>query len=59
VFVRAESEVAEGNRALIGLGAHAFPPQPWEDMRALLTTSRKSAEVREAPAARQRTLFDP
>jgi predicted Rossmann fold nucleotide-binding protein DprA/Smf involved in DNA uptake len=58
VFVRAEGEVAEGNRALIALGARAFPAQPWGDLRALLTTSRKSAEVREAPAARQRTLFD-
>jgi predicted Rossmann fold nucleotide-binding protein DprA/Smf involved in DNA uptake len=58
VFVRAEGEIAEGNRALIALGAREFPPQPWSELRALLTTSRTSAEVREAPAARQRTLFD-
>jgi predicted Rossmann fold nucleotide-binding protein DprA/Smf involved in DNA uptake len=58
VFVRAEGEVADGNRALIALGAHEFPPQPWSDLRALLITSRESAEVREKPALGQRSLFE-
>jgi predicted Rossmann fold nucleotide-binding protein DprA/Smf involved in DNA uptake len=50
LFVRAEGDVAEGNRALIAIGAREFPPQPWNDLRALLTTSPKTS--------RQRTLFD-
>jgi predicted Rossmann fold nucleotide-binding protein DprA/Smf involved in DNA uptake len=57
VFVRAEGEVADGNRALIALGAREFPPQPWSDMRALLTTPRPSANVRDKPAPGQSSLF--
>jgi predicted Rossmann fold nucleotide-binding protein DprA/Smf involved in DNA uptake len=58
VFVRAEGEVADGNRALLALGAHEFPPQPWSDLRSPLTTSRKSAAVPEKPKAGQRSLFE-
>lgn len=57
VFVRAEGDVAEGNRALIALGAREFPPQPWSDLRALLTTPRPSENVREKPPPGQRSLF--
>jgi len=42
VFVRAEADIADGNRALIALGARTFPSQPWRDLRAVLTTSRES-----------------
>ncbi|HEX3071747.1 MAG TPA: DNA-processing protein DprA, partial [Thermoanaerobaculia bacterium] len=58
VFVRAEGDLADGNRALIALGAHEFPPQPWSDLRALLTTSRMSANVGEKPTPGQRSLFE-
>jgi len=57
VFVRSESKVADGNQALIALGAREFPPHPWSELRALLTTSRTSAEAREEPAPGQRRLF--
>src|SRR5258708_26301306 len=57
VFVRAEGDVAEGNRALLALGARKFPAQPWSDLRTLIKTSRQRADGREAPAARQPTLF--
>ena len=51
VFVRAEGDVADGNRALLALGAREFPSPPWLDLRALLTT-----EAREnAPASRDST----
>ena len=42
VFVRAEGEVADGNRALIALGAHEFPPQPWSELRELLIPRGKA-----------------
>ena len=39
VFVRAEADIADGNRALLALGAREFPQQPWHDLRALLTAA--------------------
>jgi predicted Rossmann fold nucleotide-binding protein DprA/Smf involved in DNA uptake len=54
VFVRAEGDLADGNRALLALGAHEFPPQPWSDFRALLTNPK----TREKPAPGQRSLFE-
>jgi predicted Rossmann fold nucleotide-binding protein DprA/Smf involved in DNA uptake len=53
VFVRAESEIADGNRALLALGAQEFPPPPWSDMRALIAPNRRR-EI----TARQRNLFE-
>jgi predicted Rossmann fold nucleotide-binding protein DprA/Smf involved in DNA uptake len=41
VFVRAEGDIAEGNRALIALGAREFPLPPWSDMRVVLTTDER------------------
>jgi predicted Rossmann fold nucleotide-binding protein DprA/Smf involved in DNA uptake len=58
VFVRAEDDVADGNRALIALGAREFPPRPWSDLRALLMTPRKSADVRGQATVKQRRLFE-
>jgi predicted Rossmann fold nucleotide-binding protein DprA/Smf involved in DNA uptake len=59
VFVRAEGDVADGNRALLALGARAFPPQPWSDMRALLATrTRERGGAPELSSAGQRRLFE-
>jgi Predicted Rossmann fold nucleotide-binding protein involved in DNA uptake len=58
VFVRAEGDVADGNRALLALGAREFPPPPWGDMRALLTTSREGVEARQDSTAGQIRLFE-
>jgi predicted Rossmann fold nucleotide-binding protein DprA/Smf involved in DNA uptake len=58
VFVRAEGAVAEGNRALIALGAQAFPTQPWEDMRALLASpARETAHGKDRLPIGQIKLF--
>jgi predicted Rossmann fold nucleotide-binding protein DprA/Smf involved in DNA uptake len=38
LFVRAEEEMAEGNRALLKIGAREFPPRPWTGIRELLAT---------------------
>jgi predicted Rossmann fold nucleotide-binding protein DprA/Smf involved in DNA uptake len=54
VFVRAEGEIADGNRALLALGAREFPPQPWNDMRALIANRESIRET----TARQRSLFE-
>ena len=37
VYVRDAGTVAEGNRKLLARGAKPFPPQPWDDLRSLLT----------------------
>ncbi|MEA2236164.1 MAG: hypothetical protein QOC81_888 [Thermoanaerobaculia bacterium] len=58
VFVRAEDDIAEGNRALLALGAREFQAPPWGDLRALLTTSSKSTEASREPAG-QIQLFKP
>jgi predicted Rossmann fold nucleotide-binding protein DprA/Smf involved in DNA uptake len=59
VFVRAEGNVAEGNRALLALGAREFPVAPWAGMRVLLTSStRKSAAVTRDSMIKQIRLFE-
>lgn len=59
VFVRAEGDVAEGNRALLALGAREFPPPPWLDLRALLAAeARASTAVIRDSTATQIGLFE-
>ena len=58
VFVRAEGDVAEGNRALLALGAREFPSPPWLDLRALLTASRENETVTRDSRVGQIGLFE-
>lgn len=58
LFVRVDAD-AEGNRALIALGAREFPAAPWTDLRAALTGQETPAVVRDPEAKPVQTrLFD-
>jgi predicted Rossmann fold nucleotide-binding protein DprA/Smf involved in DNA uptake len=58
LFVRTDPD-AEGNRALVALGARDFPPAPWGDLRAALWGAPEATIVRDAEAKTvQRNLFD-
>ena len=55
VFVRAETDIPEGNRALLQLGAVPFPSPPWKEALSLLL---KKEPVKEKPRkATQASLF--
>jgi predicted Rossmann fold nucleotide-binding protein DprA/Smf involved in DNA uptake len=53
VFVKSTGAVSPGNPRLLGMGGIPFPPEPWENLRAMFTAPEQKHGQLFAPLAQQ------